>query len=266
MYLINRKKSLGQNFLLDQNIIRKIVSIGNINKKSIVLEVGPGTGNLTREIVKQEPKKIYAVEKDKTLSLKLNNLFHNQEIIEIINNDILEVDESSISDAKIIVFGNLPYNISTQILAKWILLNKWPPWYSSLVLMFQKEVADRILAKSKSKNYGRLAVLSNWRLKIKKHFNISRNCFFPKPKVDSTLLSFVPVNKHKYPLQNPTNLEKITRIFFSNRRKMINKNFSKIFKKNSSLPKKLDLNLNLRPGDLDYAIYYKLAQHYENLF
>ena len=163
------------------------------------------------------------------------------------------------------VFGNLPYNVSTKILASLITLKKWPPWYDLLIFMFQKEVANRIIAKSNTKDFSRLTVLSNWRLEVKKHFDVSKNSFFPKPKVDSTILSFKPKKNNLYNLQNPKNLEKITQILFSNRRKMINKNLKKIFKENLFSLKKLNINLNKRPEELSNEIFYKIAIEYEKI-
>ena len=189
------KKSLGQNFLIDKNIIKKIVEIGKLNHENTVLEIGAGTGNLTKEILLAKPKKIILVEKDEKLAVKLKKKFENYKNLNVIKDDILNYINNKILYKNMIVFGNLPYNLSTQILAKLISIEKWPPWYSKLILMFQKEVADRILAKNNSENFNRLAVLSNWRLDIKKHFDISKNCFFPKPKVNSTLLSFKPKKK-----------------------------------------------------------------------
>ena len=143
------KKSLGQNFLTDQNIINKIIKIGNIAENKIVLEIGAGYGNLTKKIASMNPKKIIAVEKDKKLALFLNKNFKNFKNIKVINNDIFNFIENKNLDQNVIVFGNLPYNVSTQILASLALVEKWPPWYDILILMFQKEVADRILAKKK---------------------------------------------------------------------------------------------------------------------
>ena len=187
---IKPKKSLGQNFLTDKNIIQSIINVGNITKESVVLEVGPGTGNLTEFILKKKPKKIFVVEKDKNLVDLLNKKF--KEKINIINEDILKFRLNSISNQNLIIYGNLPYNISTKILIKWIEEQEKFLSCEKLILMFQKEVAERILAKTNSKNYGRLSIISNWKLDIKKEFNISSKCFFPKPKVDSTLLSFEP--------------------------------------------------------------------------
>jgi len=260
------KKSLGQNFLVDKNIINKIIKIGNINKDKTILEIGAGYGDLTQAIFLMGPKKILAVEKDKKLSLFLKKKFENYKNIKIINLDILNIIVKNNLENNIIVFGNLPYNISTKILASLIMLKKWPPWYDNLILMFQKEVADRIIAKTKTKQFGRLSVLSNWRLEIKKHFNISSNCFFPKPKIDSTLLSFKPKKDNSFYLKNPKNLEHVTRILFSNRRKMINKSFKKLFSKKISMAKDLDIDLSKRPQELSNEMYYKIAVQYEKLF
>ena len=145
------KKSLGQNFLIDKNIINKIIKIGNINKNKTIIEIGAGYGNLTTAIKAMDPQKILAIEKDKKLALFLKNSFKDFDNIEIINNDIFNIIKNKNLGSNIIVFGNLPYNISTQILASLVLLEKWPPWYDNLILMFQKEVADRIVAKKNLK-------------------------------------------------------------------------------------------------------------------
>ena len=143
--MIRAKKSLGQNFLVDHNTILKIIDTTQINEKEI-LEVGPGTGNLTSEILKKNPKKVYLVEKDNELSNNLKDKFGDR--VTIFNEDILDLNEKSLSEEKLIVFGNLPYNISTEILCNWIVkLTDNHFWFSELILMFQKEVADRIIAK-----------------------------------------------------------------------------------------------------------------------
>ena len=260
--MIKAKKSLGQNFLIDENIINKISNLVNINNRSI-LEVGPGTGNLTLSLLRKKPKKFFVVEKDNNLVSILKNKFNDS--LDIINKDILNIDENSLCDNQLIVFGNLPYNISTEILCKWILnLRDEKIWFSNLVLMFQKEVADRIVSNYNSSNYGRLSVLANWKLEINKVMDIKPNSFSPKPKVDSSLLSFSP-KKEYLKLKNPNNLEKITRIFFSQRRKMIKKPFNKIFPGDNLLQKKLEIDLNLRPQNLDFETYYKIAEEYEKL-
>ena len=208
--LVKAKKSLGQNFLIDKNIIEKIVSITNILEKD-VMEVGPGTGNLTEYILKKNPGKLFLVEKDEYLSKKLQTKFSDK--VQIINQDILKVDEKSLSDNKLIVFGNLPYNISTEIICNWILKLNNSFWFTELILMFQKEVADRIVSKMNSSNYGRLSVLLNWKMDIKKIFDISPNCFSPKPKINSSLLHFTPKKDYFY-IKKSKNLEMVTRVFF----------------------------------------------------
>ena len=260
--MIKTKKSLGQNFLIDKNVINKIINSGKIKDRTI-LEIGPGTGNLTKEILNKKPKKLIVVEKDDGLCKLLNDIFNNE--ISIINKDILQVEEKLITDEKLVVFGNLPYNISTEILCKWIInLNKNNFWFDELILMFQKEVADRIIAKIDTPSYSRLTILTNWKLDIRKICDISPNCFFPKPKIDSSLLHFLP-KKEFFNINNAKNLEKITKIFFNHRRKMIKKPFNQIFNGNLEIVDKLKLNLNLRPQNLDLITYYNLTKEYENL-
>ena len=260
--MIKAKKSLGQNFLIDNNILTRIVDIGSI-KDNFVLEIGPGTGNLTREILKKNPKKMLVIEKDEKLSLLLSQNFKDQLII--INDDVLNIDEKKLNKEKLTVIGNLSYNISTEILCKWIInLKDSNFWFNELILMFQKEVAERIIADFNTSKYGRLSIISNWKLNIKKICDISPNSFFPKPKVDSTLLYFTP-KKNFIKLDEPKNLEKITRIFFSQRRKMIKKPYNQIFNGNNEILNKLKINLNLRPQNLDFLTYYNLTKEYENL-
>jgi 16S rRNA (adenine1518-N6/adenine1519-N6)-dimethyltransferase len=259
------KKSLGQNFIKDKNIIKKIVKIANINNNSSIIEIGPGYGDLTDAIIHMKPKKIIAIEKDIKLFTFLNKKYLNKTNVNVINDDIFNFIKKNNIKKNLIVFGNLPYNISTQILASLIMLKKWPPWYNNLILMFQKEVADRILAKVGSKNYGRLSILANWRLDVKKQFDIKKNSFFPIPNVNSTLLSFKTKKNEIFPLKNPSTLEMITRVFFSNRRKMINKSFKKIFGNNMLIAQNLNLNLNIRPEEINNETYYKISMFYEKL-
>ncbi len=260
--MIKAKKSLGQNFLIDKNIVNKIIEIVDIKNKTI-LEVGPGTGFLTTSILKKKPKKLYVVEKDYELALFLKKEF--QEKITIINKDILKINESLLSQERFIVFGNLPYNISTEILCKWILnLKDNKIWFDNLILMFQKEVADRIISKYNSQKYGRLSILANWKLDIRKIIDIKPSCFSPKPKVDSSLL-FFSLKKDYLRLKNPYNLEKITRVFFNHRRKMIKKPYNQLFLGNNEILSKLNIDLNLRPQNLNFETYYKLTDEYEKL-
>ena len=256
------KKSLGQNFLIDNNILDMIVELGEIKSNDVVLEVGPGTGNLTEKILKKEPKKLIAVEKDKNLSAILKKKFTNN--VEVINDDILNYNQDIYYNKKIIIFGNLPYNISTQILTSWIKINDLKNFCKRFVLMFQKEVADRIIAESSSKNYGRISIISSWKMDIEKITDINPSSFFPPPKIKSSLLVFKPKNKY-YKLKNPKNLEHITNIFFNQRRKMIKKPLKFLFKNYEKVAEELSLDLNLRPQNLTNLTYYKICSYYENL-
>ena len=256
------KKSLGQNFLIDKEILRKIASLGNITPKDIVLEVGPGTGNLTKEILKKKPKKFIVVEKDKNLSEVLKKKFNRD--IEVVNDNILNYNQSFYYKKKIIIFGNLPYNISSQILISWIKIDNLNDFCKKFILMFQKEVADRILAVCNSKSYGRLSIISSWKLDIEKIMDINPSSFFPAPKIKSSLLVFKPKNKH-FKIKNPKNLEHITNVFFNQRRKMIKKPLKFLFKNYEQVSEELDLDLNLRPQNLNNLTYYKICSHYENL-
>ena len=235
--MIKAKKSLGQNFLVDKNILEKIINTTTIENKT-VLEIGPGTGNLTSYILKKKPKKLIVIEKDNDLSFYLNNKFDNQ--IEIINEDVLNINEKNISKDKMIVFGNLPYNISTEILSKWVINLKNNFWFECLILMFQKEVADRIIAKFNTSMYGRLSIISNWKLKIEKICDIDPSAFKPKPKIESSLLLFYP-RENFVKIKDPENLEKVTRIFFNQRRKML----KNLLISSLMVIKKLKINLKL---------------------
>ena len=256
------KKSLGQNFLIDQNIIDKITSISPIYKKNI-LEIGPGTGNLTENILKKKPESLFVIEKDESLCKLLSKKFSNE--IEIINEDVLKMNLNNMfSKKKLLVFGNLPYNISTEIICNWVTNLEKEIWFDELILMFQKEVAERIIASENTSKFGRLSILLNWRLDIKKIFDISPNSFNPKPKIDSSVLQFLPKKKY-VKFNNPKNVEIVSRVFFNQRRKMIKNPMKQLFKDPLEISKKLRINLNLRPQNITLSEYYKIINEYENL-
>ena len=259
--IIKAKKSLGQNFLHDKKILKLISECADIRDKEI-LEIGPGTGNLTSEILNKKPKKFYIVEKDKDLMTLLKKKFNEK--VFYINEDVLNISEKNLTKSKLIVFGNLPYNISTEILTKWIINLNADFWFEKLVLMFQKEVADRIISGNNSSDYGRLSIISNWKLNIKKIIDIKPISFRPIPKVDSTLLVFEPKKKF-FKLKKAQSLEKITKIFFNQRRKKIKKPMKMIFNNSENIAEKLNIDLNLRPQNLNFETYYKLAEEFEKL-
>lgn len=259
--IFNPKKSLGQNFLIDDKILNKIIEIGNVNFENVVIEVGPGNGALTSKIFEKKPKKLTIIEKDERLFKLLNKKFGS--LINIINDDMMKISYEEYFEENLVIFGNLPYNISTQILAKWIKINSLEKFCKKLVLMFQKEVADRIIAETNTKNYGRLSILSNWKLKIEKIIDIEPESFSPSPKVRSSLLAFIPKKKYHI-LKDPKNLEHVTNIFFSQRRKMIKKPLKFLFKNFDKISEELSIDLNIRPQNLDHKTYYKICELYEN--
>ena len=254
-------KKLGQNFLIDKNIIKNIAESVPIDGQTEILEIGAGTGNLTEFLINKKPKKIYLVEKDKKLFDVLKSKFENK--IEIFNEDILKFSRSDLLSSNSIIFGNLPYNISSQILTKFVFnIDKFK--FKTLIFMFQKELADRIIANVNTSSYGRLSILCNWKFDVEKAFEISPNSFYPKPKIKSTLLIFKLKNKI-FNFEDPKSLEIITNIFFNQRRKKIKKQFNYLFKNDLEIINKLNLDLNLRPQNLTPETYFKLAKELEKL-
>ena len=252
------KKSLGQNFLIDKNIIKKIVNLVKISEKNVV-EIGPGEGALTSEIINKKPKKLILIEKDFNLVKKLKKKYSKYKFIKIYHSDILKFNVEKKFNKNSIIFGNLPYNISSQILVKFIKFKIWPPNYNDIIFMFQKELGEKIIGKYPSKNYGRLSIISNYRLNVIRKFLISPNSFFPKPKVNSMVVHFQPKKSDLLDISKILKLEKITNILCSNKRKMINKNIQKILTLNE-INSISDLKMNLRPSEIKPEIYYKIAE------
>ena len=256
------KKSLGQNFLIDKNIIKKIINLSNIHNRHVI-EIGPGNGELTDEIINNKPKSITLIEKDFDLSKRLKTKYSENQNLTILNDDILKFDLEKIIKKESMIIGNLPYNISSQILVKMIKFKKWPPNFFDLIFMFQKELGEKIIGLYQTPNYGRISILANSRLKVIKKFFVSPNCFRPKPKVTSMVIHFKP----KSPLlsiKDILKLEKITKIFFSNKRKMINKNIKKLFTQ-KQIKSLNQLNLKSRPSELKPEMYYKITKLYEKI-
>jgi len=261
--MIKPKKSLGQNFLIDNNILNKIIKLTKI-RGSYIVEIGPGTGTLTKKIIEQKPKNLILIEKDNALTNNLKNEFEIYNNFKIFNEDILKFDLEKNIEKNSIVIGNLPYNISSQILVKLIKFKIWPPKYKKLILMFQKEVADKIVAKYNTSDYGRISIITAARLKVTNRFNISPNSFYPVPKIKSTVLVFEPIINKDFKVKDIKNLEKISQVFFSRKRKMINKAFSELFKEPHVVAKKINVNLNLRPSELTENEYFRIAELFEN--
>ena len=257
--MFNHKNKLGQNFLINKEIIKKIVDIGNVDKNTNIIEIGPGSGNLTEELLKKNPKKIFAIEFDKDLSNYLDKIKNNYKNFNYKISDALTFDEKSIFKKNSIIYGNLPYNISLKLLIKWIYSDPWPPFYDQMILMFQKEVAERIIATSNNKKYGRISILTDARLDVKFHFNISKKDFNPEPKVDSSVLSFTPKKNINFTLKDLDNLSDQTKIIFNTKRKMISKTLKKLLNEKELKIIDFDNIKNLRPENLDFNFYYKLV-------
>ena len=257
------KKSLGQNFLIDKNIIKKIICSTDIYNKNVI-EIGPGKGALTDEILSKNPKSLCIIEKDKIFSNDLKKKYMDDKRVNVFNSDVLKFNIEKICKNNSVIFGNLPYNISSQILVNFLKFKEWPPKYTNLIFMFQKELGEKIIGKFRTFSYGRLSILANYRLEIIKKFSVSENCFFPKSKVKSIVIQFKPKSKISYKIKDVKNLEKVTNILFSNKRKMINKNIKKIINK-KSFKKLSSLDLSLRPSEISPETYYRITEIYESL-
>ena len=257
--MFKHKKNYGQNFLINKDIIKEIADIASINKNSNIIEIGPGSGSLTEELLKRNPKEIFAIEFDKDLTNYLDKIKNNYNNFNYKISNALTFDEKTIFKKNSIIFGNLPYNISLKLLIKWIYSDPWPPFYDQMILMFQKEVAERIIATPNHRKYGRISILTDTRLDVKFHFNISKKEFNPEPKVDSSVLSFTPKKNTNFKLKDLNILSDLTKIIFNTKRKMISKTLKKLL--NEKELKIIDFEniKNLRPENLDFSFYYKLV-------
>ena len=256
---INRvrpKKSLGQNFITDNNFLLKMNDYIESSKRNIIIEIGPGKGALTEYLSKKNFKELFLIEKDINLANQLKLKYKKLKNIFIINDDALTFDYSSFKNIKetVIIYGNLPFNISTNLLTKWISDNEWPSFFNKMVLMFQREVADRILASHNNKKYGRLSVLVQSRCDVKKLLDAPASIFSPKPKVDGVVIQLKPIDN--FSKININNLEQLLEQSFSSRRKKI-KNTLKNYKQSLA---KLEIDENLRPENLSVSNYCDLVK------
>jgi 16S rRNA (adenine1518-N6/adenine1519-N6)-dimethyltransferase len=215
------RKSLGQNFLLDLNLTARIARAAEPLSDATIVEIGPGPGGLTRALLALGARRVIAIERDERALPALNEIaLRYPDRLTVVSADAMTFDPQPLLNgerAKIV--SNLPYNIATPLLTRWLSIEPWPPWYDMMVLMFQREVADRITAQVDEEAYGRLAVLSNWRAETKRLFDISPSAFVPPPKVTSSVVRFVP-RASPEPC-NQRALERITGAAFGQRRKML---------------------------------------------
>ena len=257
---VNIKKSLGQNFLFDLNLTDKIVRKCEPITPTVI-EIGPGPGSLTRSILKKKPNVLYTIDKDKQSEKMLSdvkNIYKDRLII--ITGDALHYPIWKLGNSPRQIIANLPYNTGTKMLISWL---KHINHFDLLTLMFQKEVADRIIAKPGSKNYGRLSILTNWLTKSKKLFDIPGDAFFPRPKVTSSVIQLKPLSKPLYDVSFKS-IEKITQIAFSQRRKMLKTSLKTINGK--FILNELGISPNLRPENLSIIDFCRIAQKsYEDI-
>lgn len=214
------KKSLGQNFLLDLNLTMKIARTAGDLRDVTVLEIGPGPGGLTRALLEAGAKKVVVIERDARFLPALEEISHAcPGRLDIVEGDALEVDHASLVEGRVKIVANLPYNIATPLLTNWLSVEPWAPWYESMTLMFQKEVAQRICANAGEKAYGRLAVLAGWRCSSAIAFDVPPGAFVPPPKVTSSIINLVP-NPNPLPCKREK-LEQVAKAAFGQRRKML---------------------------------------------
>ena len=220
-YEIRAKKSLGQNFLLDLNLTSKIARYAGNLKHSDVLEIGPGPGGLTRSLLNEGARRVVSIEKDNRCIAALEeiqSLFPGR--LKLLKGDALSMNVTQYLTDPIKIIANLPYNIGTELLVRWLNSKNWPSFWQSMTLMFQKEVANRIVARPGSKAYGRLSVMSQWRCNTKIAFNIPATAFTPPPKVESAVVHFEALNEPKFPAE-VDKLEFVVSKAFNQRRKML---------------------------------------------
>ena len=263
MYKITPKKKFGQNFLTDKSIVDKIIlSAGNIENKSII-EIGGGSGNLTKYILKAKPKKLLVIEIDKDCVEVLSKVLEDSSIeTKLISEDVLKTDIYSFFSEPPVIFGNLPYNISTKILAKLLTKENDNPNWEKLLLMFQLEVANRIVAKPHTKQYGRLSLFSQFYSVPSLEFQISKNSFFPVPKVESALIKFQN-NSKNYVNYNSVLFYDIIKQSFQGRRKMLKNTLKTDYRDICGLMELCGIAENSRPEDITLKQFCELTRAIE---
>ncbi len=256
---LGAKKALGQNFLFDLNLTRRIARAAGPFENRTVVEIGPGPGGLTRALLTEGAKKVIAIERDRRALPALAEIAaHYPGRLQVIEGDALEIDWRKLVDGPAQIVANLPYNIATALLIGWLTDGPWPPWFSSLTLMFQKEVAQRIAAKPDEEAYGRLSVICQWRCEAKKLFDVNRSAFTPPPKVTSSIVQLVPRMVCE-PACEVSKLERVTAAGFGQRRKMLRQSLKTVFPEPEVVLAKLGLDPTARAETLSVADFARLA-------
>ena len=254
---LTARKSLGQNFLFDLNLTRRIARSAAPLEGFTIVEVGPGPGGLTRALLMEGATRVLAIERDeRTLPALAEISAAYPERLCVLNSDALEVDWAQAVSGPCKIVANLPYNVATALLTGWLGKSAWPPWFSSLTLMFQKEVAERIVAKPGSKDFGRLSVLCQYRCEVKKLFDVNRSAFTPAPKVTSSIVQLIPKRATGCAVED---LEKLTASAFGQRRKMLRSSLRGAFENPEPVLAELGINAELRAEQLHVNDFVRLA-------
>ena len=257
---LTAKKSLGQNFLLDLNLTRRIARAAGPLEDVTIVEIGPGPGGLTRALLLEGASHVVAIERDERCLAALHDIAaHYPGRLDIVAADARKIDYGALAlPAPARIIANLPYSVGTPLLIGWLKTEPWPPWFDRLVLMFQREVAERIIAKPRTKDYGRLAVLSQWRTQPRILFNVPASAFTPKPKVDSAVVEFVPRETPEPPC-DVTQLEKVTAAAFGQRRKMLRASLRQITPDSEALLGPLGIDPKARAEELQVGDFCRIA-------
>ena len=259
-YALSARKSLGQNFLLDLNLTARIARAGGALDNVTVVEVGPGPGGLTRALLAGGARRVIAVERDARAGAALADIAaHYPGRLDIVEGDAMEFDpQARLDGSPTRIIANLPYNIATALLVRWLSIEPWPPWYESLVLMFQREVAERIVAQPGSKSYGRLSVLTGWRAQARILFDVHPSAFVPPPQVTSSVVALVP---RQTPLAcDLLMLERVTQAAFGQRRKMLRQSLKSLGVDVPALIASADLDETVRAEQIPVEGFVTLAQ------
>jgi len=258
---LKARKSLGQNFLLDLNLTARIARAGGALDGVTVVEIGPGPGGLTRALIAAGARRVIAVERDERAVAALAEIAaRHQDRLHVVSGDALDFDPRPLigNDPAVRVIANLPYNIATALLVRWLSVEPWPPWYDALVLMFQREVAERIVAASGSKSYGRLSVLVGWRAEAKILFDVSAAAFVPPPKVTSSVVRLMP-RREPLPCDRRL-LERVTEAAFGQRRKMLRQSLKSLGHDPRALLAAAGIAETARGEDISVAGFVALAR------
>lgn len=266
---LRAKKSLGQNFILDLNLTRRIARAAGPLEGRTVVEVGPGPGGLTRALFMEGAERVIAVERDERTRGALDMIAARYpERLKIHFGDALEADWPSLlgtQTGRAIIVANLPYGVATLLLTGWLSAEPWPPWYSRMVLMFQKEVAERIVAQPGCKAYGRVSVLAQWRASARIVLNLPPEAFTPPPKVASAVVDLIPHTDPSPPC-NPKVLAQVTAAAFGQRRKMLRASLKQLQAEPEALLEAAGIAGNLRAEDISVKDFARLAMVYERAF